>query len=212
MHCLGSRRTCRDCRNRSIQAKESGPPRLIRRTSRGIEAFHRFTQKDTLDAVRYFQSAVELDPESARAYAWLADSYSFASTFDAEPSKRELSLQAAQRSIELGDTSGHAEAIIAANSRWNGDFEAAQVHMERALALGPTNPDVLSWAGFFRLWQGRAAEARDIGNDFGGLIHLIQVGYTSCSHVLTICLAITRHRWNPFAGGCTMNIIEVLQT
>ena len=130
---------------------------------RGIEAFHRFTQKDTLDAVRYFQSAVELDPESARAYAWLADSYSFASTFDAEPSKRELSLQAAQRSIELGDTSGHAEAIIAANSRWNGDFEAAQVHMDRALALGPTNPDVLSWAGFFCLWQGRAPEARDIG-------------------------------------------------
>jgi adenylate cyclase len=130
---------------------------------RGIEAFHRFTQMDILDAVQYFQSAVQLDPESARAYAWLADSYSYASTFYADSSKMELSLKAAERSIELGDTSGHAEAIIAANSRWSGDFEAAQVHMERALALGPTNPDVLSWAGFFLLWQGRAAEARDIG-------------------------------------------------
>jgi TolB-like protein/class 3 adenylate cyclase len=84
---------------------------------RGIEAFHRFTEKDSAGAVRFFQSAVDLDPESAEAYAWLAEAYSYASVFEADPSKRALSLQAARRSIELGDSSGHAEATIAGHCR-----------------------------------------------------------------------------------------------
>ncbi len=130
---------------------------------RGIEAFHRFTKKDNADAVQHFQAAVDLDPGLARAYAWLAEAQSYSSTWNADRSTRELSLQAARRSIELGDASGHAEAIIAGHCRWNGDFEAARAHLDRALVLGPTNPHVVSWAGFFRLWQGQAAEARDIG-------------------------------------------------
>jgi len=130
---------------------------------RGIEAFHRFTEKDNAEAVRCFRAAVDLDPESARAYAWLAEAYGYASTFEMDSSLRALSLQAAQRSIVLGDSSGHAESIIASHCRWNGDFEAAEAHLARAVTLGPRNPYVLAWMGFFRLWQGRAAEARDIG-------------------------------------------------
>jgi TolB-like protein/Flp pilus assembly protein TadD len=131
---------------------------------RGIEAFHRFTEKDNADAVHFFQSAVELDPKSTQAYAWLAEAYNFASVFEADPSKRTLSLQAAQRSIELDDSNAHAEAIIAGHCRWNQDFESAEAHLDRALTLGPRNPYVLSWLGFFRLWQGRASEAREIAD------------------------------------------------
>jgi TolB-like protein/Flp pilus assembly protein TadD len=129
---------------------------------RGIEAFNRFTRKDNADAVRHFQAAVKLDPGSARTYAWLAEAYGYASVFEADSSLRDLSLQAAYRSIELGDSSGHADAIIASQCKWKGDFEAAEAHLDRAVALGPRNPYVLTWLGFFRLWQGRTAEARDI--------------------------------------------------
>ncbi|QIG49006.1 adenylate/guanylate cyclase domain-containing protein [Nordella sp. HKS 07] len=130
---------------------------------RGIEAFHRFSEKDNANAIQHFESAIELDPTSARAYAWLAEANGYASVFAADASRRVLSLQAAQRSIELGEASGHAEAIIASNCRWNGDFEAAEAHLNRAIVLGPRNPYVLAWMGYFRLWQGRTVEARDIG-------------------------------------------------
>ena len=130
---------------------------------RGIEVFHRSTRKDTADAIRYFQSAVNLDPSSARAHAWLSEAYSYASTFEADSSLQPLSWQAAQKSIELGDSSGHAEAIVASHCRWKGDFEAAEAHLTRAITLGPRNPYVLAWMGYLRLWQGKASEARDIG-------------------------------------------------
>jgi TolB-like protein/Flp pilus assembly protein TadD len=129
---------------------------------RGIEAFHRFAEKDNADAVRFFQTAAELDPQSAEAHAWLAEAYNYASVFEADTPKRALSLQAAHRSIELGGSSGHAEAIIASHCRWREDFESAEAHLDRAVALGPSNPYVLSWVGFVRLWQGRASEAREI--------------------------------------------------
>jgi len=131
---------------------------------RGIEAFHRFTERDNADAVRFFQSAVELDPKSTEAYAWLAEAYNYASVFEADPSKRTLSLQAAHRSIELGDSNGHAEAIIATHCRWTQDFESAEAYLDRAITLGPRNPYVLHWLGFNRLWQGRASEAREIAD------------------------------------------------
>jgi TolB-like protein/Tfp pilus assembly protein PilF len=130
---------------------------------RGIEAFNRFTQRDSADSIEYFKEAVNLEPRSARAHAWLAEAYGYASTFEASAEKRALSLDTARTAIQLGDTTGQAEAIIASHCRWNGDFEAAEAHLQRAVKLGPTNPYILSWLGFFRLWQGQAAEARDVG-------------------------------------------------
>ena len=130
---------------------------------RGIEAFNRFTQQDMGHAIELFKAAVKLDPKSPRAYAWLAEAYSHASGFEGEAPKRQLSLEAALRAIDLGDLSGQAEATIAGHCRWRKDYEHAEAHLSRAVALGPRNPYVLSWLGFFRLWQGQLEEARDIG-------------------------------------------------
>jgi len=129
---------------------------------RGVESFHRFTERDSKEAVRLFQSAIDLDPQSAEAYAWLAQALFYASVFEADPSRRPLSVLAARRAVELGDDSGRAEAVIAIGCRWNDDFESAEAHMQRAVALGPSTPDVLSALGFLRLWQGQSAEARNI--------------------------------------------------
>jgi adenylate cyclase len=130
---------------------------------RGIEAIHRFTDKDTAIAIEFFKSSISLEPDSAPAHAWLAEAYAVLSVFKTDQSMRVLALQAAQRAIELGDASGHPESIIAAHYGWKGDFETAEVHLQRALMLGPTNPDILGWAGFIYLWYGQAAKACEIG-------------------------------------------------
>ena len=130
---------------------------------RGIEAIHRFSDNDTASAIEFFKSAVSLEPDSARAHAWLANAYAILSGFKADHSMKILGLQAAQRAIELGDTSGHAEVIVAVHCAWKQDFEAAKAHVERALILGPTNDIVLTWAGYICLWHGQAAKACEIG-------------------------------------------------
>jgi TolB-like protein/Flp pilus assembly protein TadD len=130
---------------------------------RGMDAMHRFTEQDAEVAIEFFKTAVSLEPDSARAHVWLAEAYSNVAGFGGGESANVLALQAARRAIQLGDVSGHAEALVAAHCGWKGDFEAAEAHLQRAFMLGPTSPDVLAWAGFVCLWQGQTAKAAEIG-------------------------------------------------
>ena len=130
---------------------------------RGIEAMRRFTEKDAVAAIEFFKLALGLESQSTRAHAWLADAYATVSVFREDQAMRELALQSVQRAIELGDASGHAEAVVAALYGWKGDFESAETHWQRALTLGPTNPDVLAWVGFICLWGGQVTEACETG-------------------------------------------------
>ncbi len=43
-----------------------------------------------------------------------------------------------------------------------GDFDNAEAYLDRAVTNGPSNPYILSWKGYLRLWQGRTSEARDV--------------------------------------------------
>ncbi|MER8476076.1 adenylate/guanylate cyclase domain-containing protein [Mesorhizobium sp. M1163] len=130
---------------------------------RGIDSMHRFTEKDTVSGVEFLKLALGLEPDSARAHAWLADAYATLSVFRADGDMKVLAMQSALRAIELGDASGLAEAVVAALHGWKGEFEAAETHWQRALAMGPTNPIVLVWVGFICLWSGQLTKAREIG-------------------------------------------------
>ncbi|RWB73910.1 adenylate/guanylate cyclase domain-containing protein [Mesorhizobium sp.] len=130
---------------------------------RGVDAMHRFTEKDTVAGVEFLKLALSREPNSARAHAWLADAYATLSVFRDDEDMKGLAMQSALRAIELGDVSGLAEAIVAALHGWKGEFEAAETHWQRALAMGRTNPIVLVWVGYLCLWSGQLTKAREIG-------------------------------------------------
>jgi TolB-like protein/class 3 adenylate cyclase/Flp pilus assembly protein TadD len=130
---------------------------------RGVDAMHRFTEKDTVAGVEFLKLALGREPNSSRTHAWLADAYATLSVFRDDEDMKELAMQSALRAIELGDASGLAEAIVAALHGWKGEFEAAETHWQRALATGPTNPNVLVWVGYICLWGGQLTKAREIG-------------------------------------------------
>ena len=130
---------------------------------RGIEAMHRFTETDVVAAVEFFKLALSSEPESARTQAWLANAYAILSGWKSDQVLRALALQSALKAIELGDASGQAEAVVAVLYGWKGDFEAAEIHWQRALMLGPTNHNVLVWVGYICLWSGQLTKAREIG-------------------------------------------------
>ncbi|QKD19106.1 adenylate/guanylate cyclase domain-containing protein [Mesorhizobium sp. NZP2077] len=146
-------------RTRQTQASLSAYDAFLR----GIDAMHRFTEKDTVAAVEFLKLALGWEPDSARAHAWLADAYATLSVFRADGELKSLAMQSALRAIELGDASGLAEAVVAALHGWKGEFEVAETHWQRALALGQTNPNVLVWVGYICLWGGHLTKAREIG-------------------------------------------------
>ena len=130
---------------------------------RGIDAMNRFTDMDAEGAIEHFKLSIALDPESIRAHAWLAEAYANVAGFGGHPSMQGLACQTARRAIDMGDGSGHAEAVVAAHCAWNREFELADAHLRKALLLGPANPEVLAWTGFVSLWQGHHAKAIEIG-------------------------------------------------
>ncbi len=99
-------------------------------------------------ALEYFNQAIELDPEYARAYAALAETHVYsmmlagAVSDEAETQAHE----AAQKALELDPDDGVVHAISAVlKSATAFDWSGAEAEMRRAIELSPNDTTVLHW-------------------------------------------------------------------
>lgn len=103
---------------------------------RGLE-YHRLggvTEDNIRQAVKWFERAIELDPNYGLAYAWHVCSASWLPDFDDD---REF--RYAQKAIELDENDAEAHRIMGAWLMEKGDYEASESHLCRAMALNPSN-------------------------------------------------------------------------
>ncbi|MGB6484701.1 MAG: winged helix-turn-helix domain-containing protein [Candidatus Acidiferrales bacterium] len=113
-------------------------------------------------AVGYFQQAIATDPNYARAYSGLADSYALLSSYNLGspneliPKARAAALRALQINNNLAEA--HASlALIAENYDW--DWQTAGKEFRRAIELDPNYPTAHQWYAEYLAWQGRFDEA-----------------------------------------------------
>jgi TolB-like protein/DNA-binding winged helix-turn-helix (wHTH) protein/Flp pilus assembly protein TadD len=125
-----------------------------------------FWNKRTGDGFRqaadYFQQAIDKDPNFARAYAGLADTFALMSTWyigpqnELMPKARAMALRALQLDESLADA--HASlAMIKEN--YDYDWPGAEKEFRRALELDPQYATAHQWYAEFLSWQGRFPEA-----------------------------------------------------
>ncbi len=104
---------------------------------RGLE-YHRLggvTADNIREAVKWFERAIELDPTYGLPYAWWVCSASWLPGFD-----NDKGLRYAKKAIELDENNSEAHRIMGAYQMMDiGDFEAAEYHHCRAMALNPSN-------------------------------------------------------------------------
>ncbi|MGB6875154.1 MAG: winged helix-turn-helix domain-containing protein [Candidatus Acidiferrales bacterium] len=113
-------------------------------------------------AVGYFQQAIAKDPNYARAYSGLADSYTLLSSYNCGspnvliPKARAAALRALQINNNLAEA--HASlALIAENYDW--DWQTAGKEFRRAIELDPNYPTAHQWYAEYLAWQGRFDDA-----------------------------------------------------
>ena len=114
-------------------------------------------------AIRYFQEAIDKDPNYARAYAGLADSYALLCGYDSSvpadavmPKARAAAVHAIE--LDPGLAEGHtALAVIAQNYDW--DWQTAEREYRRAIELTPNYATAHHWYGEFLALQGRFDDA-----------------------------------------------------
>ncbi|MGH2359514.1 MAG: adenylate/guanylate cyclase domain-containing protein, partial [bacterium] len=108
---------------------------------RGLALFYQYTKETNAMARPMFERAIALDPNYAKAYAWL----SFMHFVDWEfqwiegPGSLDRSLEAARRAVASDDSSSIAHAVLGWNFLWKKQHDAAIAELERAVSLDPNS-------------------------------------------------------------------------
>ncbi|HEV2385928.1 MAG TPA: winged helix-turn-helix domain-containing protein [Candidatus Acidoferrales bacterium] len=125
-----------------------------------------FFNKRTVDgfeeAIAYFQQATAKDPNYARAYAGLADSYALIPGYSMRPQAEFIpkARAAALRALEIDESlpAAHtALALIVQNYDW--DWQTAEKEFRRAIELNPNYATAHQWYAEHLMWRGRFDEA-----------------------------------------------------
>lgn len=113
-------------------------------------------------AADYFQQAIDKDPEYARAYAGLADTFGLMSTWGSGPQNEfmEKARAAALKALEIDETLAEAHASLAlVEENYDYNWSAAEKEFRRAIQLDPDYATAHQWYAENLAWQGRFEEA-----------------------------------------------------
>jgi len=110
-------------------------------------------------AIKHFKRAVELDPEFARAHAYLACAISSPWYKDREIESLDRCIQHARRAIEIDPFEAEAQRVLGGVYLVRGEHELAQHHFDTALNVHPGNAHVLAHAAKFQAYIGEDQSA-----------------------------------------------------
>src|SRR5690606_4493806 len=119
----------------------------------GRHQFHKRTEDSLRSAVRFFEQAIERDPEFALPYTGLADAYSLWSAsgegYGQMPVEEALARATplVERALALGPRLAEAHASRGFIERLRGDFAASEKSLRRSLELKPDYSMAHTWLG-----------------------------------------------------------------
>jgi adenylate cyclase len=105
------------------------------------------------------QRAIELDPEFAQAYAWLSRSriYQYHYNLSAETLREAIEL--ARKAVSLDEADALCHAVLGLAYLFRSQHDMAGVHLDRAVALNPTDNRIGSMRALWLAFVGRTDEA-----------------------------------------------------
>ncbi len=130
----------------------------------GNREYYRFSATHNVEANSLYAKAVELDPNFARAFAGLANTYNtdYLLSWLRLENPSAKGLEAARRAVELDGNDAFCRCLFGwaqiANERW----EQAEGEFDRVLALKPGDADVLVETGHGLFVVGRAVDGIDL--------------------------------------------------
>jgi TolB-like protein/DNA-binding winged helix-turn-helix (wHTH) protein/Tfp pilus assembly protein PilF len=127
-----------------------------------LQGLYFWNQRKIVPAIDYFQQAIDKDPQNARAYAGLADSYTLRGGYSGveSPEYAARAESAALRALQLDASLAEAHtafALIRENYHW--DWQTAEQEYRKAIALNPSYSTAHQWYAECLMWQGRFDEA-----------------------------------------------------
>jgi adenylate cyclase len=134
---------------------------------RGKAKYHAATDgPGKVEARRHFEEAVEIDPEFARSYCYLAAIDNNLTLFSAAGTSlaalREQAKQYAIKAASLDDSDPLTHLSLAWSHLWRCEFDAARKHLDIATRLNPNDADRAMDRGTTLMYLGEPEAAIDI--------------------------------------------------
>jgi TolB-like protein/Tfp pilus assembly protein PilF len=117
---------------------------------------------DVRRGIDYFQQAIQKNPQYAKAYAGLADSYNLLAAYGTMAPKEAFpkAKAAAEKALALDETVAEAHTSLGfVKSRYDWDWEGAEAEFRRAIELNPNYSLARQWYANFLVSLGRNVEA-----------------------------------------------------
>lgn len=134
---------------------------------RGRECLLRGTVEADEEARQFFERALEIDPLFARAHAGLSLSHFNEWSCQAWvqwDEKERLAYEHAARAADMDSTDAMVEIVLGRIMLYRRRFDEALVHVDRALALNPSEADVLAHASVCRAYLGDGASGVELAD------------------------------------------------
>jgi tetratricopeptide (TPR) repeat protein len=106
----------------------------------------KFTRDEMGIARKYFERAIEISPESAEPYGWLAWTYFFDAYmgWSSDPQESlKKAFEAGQKCVDLDPELDYGHWVLGSTNLAAGQVDRSLAEYNRALELNPNNSDVL---------------------------------------------------------------------
>ena len=136
-------------------------------TLQGFEYLYRITKEDNFHARKFFENAIELDPNYPTPYAALGWSYLTDIFFGWSESPLESFEKAeklAQKTLSLSDSLDFAHSLMSQIYLYKRQYDIAIETAKQATILNPNGANAYTWLGFTLIFAGRSTEAISIIN------------------------------------------------
>ena len=128
---------------------------------RGRWYSHLYTLEANARARKFYERAIELDPEFASAYAGLGWTYfaEWSNQWSQDPQCLDRAFLFGKKAVLLKDALSVAHSLLGHVYLWRKEFDRAVMEKERAIALDPNDADGYADLAEVMVWTGRPKEA-----------------------------------------------------
>ena len=119
-------------------------------------------KENTENAVKYFEKAIDQDPDYARAYAWRACSLGNLADWEEkpDPSLFDKVIKSAHKALELDPNDPEAHRVMGSiKFFFEKDIEAGLYHLQKASELCPSDIYIISRHVLFLIYNGEVEKA-----------------------------------------------------
>jgi serine/threonine-protein kinase len=130
---------------------------------KGRSLWNKRTAEDMKESIRYYEAAIEKEPNFAQSYAGLADSYITLGDWIVLPQNEAYpkAIAAAKKALEIDDSIAQAYCSLAyLTFIYNWNWEEAERTFNKALELNPNYATAHQWYAEFLASMGRYEEAK----------------------------------------------------